>query len=586
MKRLILANLLFCLLLVGLSLPAAAESLSLHISGVDDEELSNVLYAVLQLPEGIVEDGQLNQLWLERYRRQLAGRVSKTLQPYGYFNSAVQDQLITDDDGSQQLLLTIDPGPPLRVTKRKITIAGEQISSSLKNRIISAYPLSVGQVLRQDLHDEGKAHLKESFISGGYLDAHFSRSQILVSVTDKTAEIFLDLVPGRKYVFGETSFSGYGDYPVKYMKRYLAYQPGEDFSQEKLSRTHLNYVDSELFDRVVVEHRRDQAVDRQVPIDVSVEPAPRHRLRPGIGYGTDTGARVSLDYRNLNLFRLGHELQGNLLLAERKQAVTNTYVIPHLKRLDTRTLVSAGWTREETDSYLTRETSAEVEYQRMLSSRFSTSFFLRFSQEYSEIADQETTAQMLLPGVRLTWRYLNDSVLPSRGAQLKLQLLAGDRELLSDTSLAQILANVSVLQPLPFESQLFVRLKSGATYFDDPFSEVPASLRFFAGGDQSVRGYGYQSLGPTDSDGEVIGGRNMLVYNLEFEKKVTDNWGLALFYDAGNAFNSFENYELKQGAGIGVRRYTRIGAIRLDLARQMATADVKYRLHFSVGFGW
>ena len=116
--------------------------------------------------------------------------------------------------------------------------------------------------------------------------------------------------------------------------------------------------------------------------------------------------------------------------------------------------------------------------------------------------------------------------------------------------------------------------------------DLPASLRFFAGGDRSVRGYAYQSLGPKDENGQVIGGKHLLVANLEIEKKVTAKWGGAIFYDIGNAFDSLSEYELEQGAGIGIRRYTTIGPIRVDLARQIGNRSPRWRIHLSMGFGW
>ncbi len=133
----------------------------------------------------------------------------------------------------------------------------------------------------------------------------------------------------------------------------------------------------------------------------------------------------------------------------------------------------------------------------------------------------------------------------------------------------QLTAQATNLLPLPKKFSLLIRLKGGTTWHNDPLRELPASLRFFAGGDRSVRGYRYQSLGPEDDSGQVVGGKHLLVANIELEKKFGKKWGGAVFYDIGNAFDSFDEYELEQGAGFGIRRYTQIGPIRLDLARQI-----------------
>jgi hypothetical protein len=107
-----------------------------------------------------------------------------------------------------------------------------------------------------------------------------------------------------------------------------------------------------------------------------------------------------------------------------------------------------------------------------------------------------------------------------------------------------------------------------------------------AAGDQSVRGYGYQTLGPRDSSDEVVGGKNLLVGSVELERALSENWGVAVFYDAGNAFDSFSDYEIFQGAGLGVRRYTPVGPVKVDLARQLGVLDPSYRVHVSIGFAW
>ena len=144
--------------------------------------------------------------------------------------------------------------------------------------------------------------------------------------------------------------------------------------------------------------------------------------------------------------------------------------------------------------------------------------------------------------------------------------------------------------------------RRAAVTIERPFwmAEVEISNRQFAlfddkhdsgyqdapGKDQSVRGYAYQSLGPRDSSGEVVGGKHLLVGSVELERPLSENWGLALFFDAGNAFDSFSDYELFEGAGCGLRRYTPVGPLKVDLARQVGVSDPSYRLHVSIGFTW
>ncbi len=122
------------------------------------------------------------------------------------------------------------------------------------------------------------------------------------------------------------------------------------------------------------------------------------------------------------------------------------------------------------------------------------------------------------------------------------------------------------------------------TFQNEPFKELPASLRFFAGGGRSVRGYAYQSLGPKDITGKVIGGKNLLTMSIELDRKLFKDWAIAAFFDAGNAFDSPSHLRLYKGAGLGIRYFTPVGALQLDLARQIGVDNPAYRVHFSVGF--
>jgi len=155
----------------------------------------------------------------------------------------------------------------------------------------------------------------------------------------------------------------------------------------------------------------------------------------------------------------------------------------------------------------------------------------------------------------------------------------------STTGFVQFIGDGGLIIPLPAGFSLLTRAKVGATMQNEKDTDLPIALRFFAGGDKSVRGYKYMALGPTDLEGNVIGGKNTLTGSVEIEKAIGESWGLAVFYDLGNAFNDWGNFALAQGAGIGGRYYSPVGPIRLDIARQINQPRPDIRIHFSIGFG-
>ncbi|MBN1957166.1 MAG: BamA/TamA family outer membrane protein [Desulfuromonadales bacterium] len=562
---------------------AFAGTLELRIES-EPPEINKILESAVTLPETLKTAQPTNRRWLRHYQKQLPQVIGEILQPYGYFNSQVESELSRQQD-QQLLTIRVTPGLPVRISHLELKVSGPGAQISEIAELAKKFPLQTDDILRQDRYEQGKALLLKNVIDLGFHDADYTVHQVRVFQQENRAEITLHLQTGIRYRFGPTTFQGNSNYPERFLRRYLSYNEGETFSHTKLGRTQLNLVDADLFKTVKVEPDPDHTQGEYVPVNVEIQPAPRQSLRPGLGYGTDTGFRGSLRYRILNLFQRGHDLKGDLLLAEQQQSLITTYNIPDLRRIDSRTQLRIGFDREKNDSYLSRELFAEAEYQRAFNKDFLAGLFLRLTDEYSEIGEDETRAQLLLPGIRLQWHPV-DRVPYNLGVKGSLEVKGALADLLSETSLLQLSLQTSSRIPLTNKFSLLLRLKGGTTWHADTLNELPASLRFFAGGDQSVRGYAYQSLGPKDESGQVIGGNHLLVGNFELEKEFTARWGGAIFYDIGNAFDSLTDYELAQGAGIGIRRYTPIGPIHLDIARQIGQSNPRWRVHLSVGVQW
>lgn len=579
--------LLTLLLLLLLSTAArAAEPLEIEVSGITQEEALANVRAALVLPPGLVENGQVEPLWLERFEEQLPERVRQALEPYGYYEAEVSSQRQETGPGRYRLQVTVVPGEPVRLTAVQVRLSGAGASEPRLQRLVADFPLHVGGVLRQDIYETAKGTLKARVLDLGYLDAAYSVQMILLQRQKRQAEIDLELVTGERYHFGAARIEGAPDYPEPFLRRYLAFSAGEVFSYPRLGQTQLNFLDSDRFREVIITPRKDQVEALRVPIELKLVPAARRRLRPGIGYGTDTGARTSLNYRDLNVLHRGHEFNADLSIAERRQALTASYILPGLKNLDTQTALRTGFVREELVTYETRSLFAEIEEQHGFSGGRVGSLYLRLLQESFIIGGQDNLSRMILPGIRFRHNGYSDPVRPKKGFRYSLEARGAHQALGSDTGLLQLLAGGNTVIPLPGRLKLLLRAQGGTTWKNEPLAEIPASLRFFAGGDQSVRGYAYQSLGPTDASGKVVGGEHLAVGSVELEAPLGEDWGVATFFDLGNAFNSLLEIDWARGAGIGVRRYTVIGPIKIDLARQIGVVDPAYRLHLGVGFVW
>ncbi|RPH87071.1 MAG: hypothetical protein EHM75_06490 [Desulfobacteraceae bacterium] len=289
-------------------------------------------------------------------------------------------------------------------------------------------------------------------------------------------------------------------------------------------------------------------------------------------------------YHDLNFNRWGHEAEAELRLSERLQGLAFGYILPGTQNLDNKTILKIGYKHEITDTYDDRSFFSTGEYVRRIGRGRLLSGYLQFLQEDYSIAGQDGLATLLIPGARFWERRYDDLVHPTRGYRYSLEARGSAPFLGSDGSFLQIISLGDAMVPLGNGFFLLGRGQAGVPLENEPLQSLPPSLRFFAGGDNNLRGYAYQSLGPKNPSGQVVGGKNLLVGTLEFEKAFSATWGLAAFYDAGNAFDDFSQFQLKQNAGLGLRIYTPVGPIRLDLARQIGETDNQYRISLSIGF--
>lgn len=563
----------------------AAEPLTVEIFGIDGDLRENVA-AALAPPPGLIRNGEIDILWLERFQSRIPQRTRAALEPFGYYEAQVQVESDVTAEGVHRLRVWVDPGPPVHLSQVQVALQGAGRDLEQLQELVADFPLAPGHVLRHNLYEEAKGRLEARAIDLGFLDAEYQTHVIRVWRTEQRAEIELLLDTGPRYQFGATSLYGAESYPQRFLERYLAFGPGDVFSFERLGQTQLNFLDSDRFRQVTIHPRRELADNHQIPVDIELEPNRPKRLRPGIGYGTDTGARFSLRYRDLNVRGLGHELAMEITTAEFRQAVGASYTIPSYRNIQSHTTLRTGLDREQLDTYETRAIFLELERSRAFSRGRTGSLYVRLLQEHYIVGEEDASSRLVLPGVRFSRRQYRDTVRPQEGYRFLVEGRGAADFLGSDTNLLQLLSAANALLDLPAGFSIFARVQANTTVQSDPLEDIPVSLRFFAGGDQSIRGYAYQSLGPEDAAGRVVGGKHLLVGSVEIEKALGVNWGVAVFYDAGNASNALSAIDWRQGVGLGVRRYTLVGPIKIDVARQVGLADPSYRLHLSVGFGW
>jgi translocation and assembly module TamA len=560
----------------------AAEPVEIVVTGIEGNELKNV-QETLVLPVGLVREGIVDRLWLERYAKQADDKIRTALEPFGYYNALVT--VTVEPTGVRyRLLVKVVPGEAVRLTDVNVTVVGPGDGERRLSRLVATFPLKKGDVLVHQRYEEAKAAIKSRAEELGYLDANFSRHEIRVDQSATTATVELVLETGEMYFFGATRIQGAPDYPDSFLGRHLTYKSGDVFSYPRLGETQRNFTNSERFKEVIITPDKQDAEAFRVPVTVDLKAGPRISLRPGIGYGTDTGARFTVRYRDVNMFHLGHELFSNLYVAERLQGLVTGYVLPSPMDVRSSTTLQLNLQQEDTTSYTSRILALELDRNMSLGTGKLITGYVRAQYEDYTVGLQKSTARLLLPGLRFSDDHYDNPLRPRRGFSYALELRATHQLLGSDTALVQILAGGSHLQPLPWNLSLHTRTKAGITLFNDPLRDMPPSLRFFTGGDQSVRGYSYKSLGPRDASGKITGGTQLLTASIELERALFKEWGVSVFYDVGNSFNSFSAVSLFQGAGVGLHYYSSVGALNLSVARPIGVDNPSFHFHFTVGF--
>jgi translocation and assembly module TamA len=576
--------LLFLLLASGYAAVAqGAEPVEIIIEGVDGNARGNVLEA-LTLPHGLVKDKKVERLWLERFIHQADQKILAALEPFGYYSARVAIQLETLAADQYRLRIKVDKGPPVILSEVHVAINGPGSSESSLAALAASFPLQKGDVLLHQSYERAKQSMLSRARDLGYLDADYAVHEIHIDEAAHSARIKLVLQTGEPYFFSSVTLEGASDYPDAFLRRYLTFAPGDAFSYGKLAESQLQMNNSERFREVTVVAEKEQASEFKIPVHVVLKPLPHRSLKPGIGYGTDTGARFSLRYRDLNMLHQGHEMDSHLFISERLQGLATSYMIPSNQDIRTFTSARLNLQRENVTTYNSRIIALELSRTNNFGNQKQGSAYIRIQHEDFTISDQDSTSRYVLPGMRFSDNHYNSLIRPSRGFRYALDLRGTHQALGSTTQLLQLIGEASHILSLPWRLSLSTSAKSAVTFFSDPLSDLPPSLRFFAGGDQSVRGYAYQSLGPRDSKGNVVGGKHLLTGCIELQRAILEDWAVSVFYNAGNAFDTFSDLSLFQAAGAGVHYYTPVGALNLSVARQIGVADPDYRIHFTVGF--
>lgn len=549
----------------------------IEIEGVEGALLDNAR-AFLTLAEAAAEEGQLTPDRIRRLHDLAPGEIERSLQPFGYYKAEVSSDL-EPGDSLWVARYHVAPGPAIYVNSLDLRLTGEGEGEDRLQEALEDFPLDRDDVLLHVEYELGKAQIQTVAIELGYLDAGYDTSQIRVDLDEYESAITLVLDTGPLHYFGDITFEQ-DVLDQNVLRDLVPIRAGDRYNAAGLLELQANLTGSPYFSRAEVRPRWDQRQASRIPIHVTLEPQKRRHFEFGAGYGTDTGfrGRAGAELRRLN--SRGHRAQAEIQASFVELAATGRYMIPRpFLGIDMASFF-AGYQHLSPDP----STSDKVRVGAGLNDDlfdWTQAHALAFEHESFEVGPDTATSDLLIAETSWRQRKTNDVVFPTRGWELNVSLKGAHSALFSSASFAQMLSSGTLIRSLTERTRLIGRAELGITLTPD-FRDLPASLRFFAGGDESVRGYSYQELGPRDVEGNPIGGDVLITSSLELEQRILERWGIAVFIDAGDALDRF-SLDLEQGAGLGLRWISPIGQVRVDGAFAISEPGTPFRLHLRVG---
>lgn len=520
---------------------------------------------------------------LRRYAPTAVDQAKKALRALGYYSPMIDWQIQEgDSDSTATLVLSIDPGEPVRVTSRMVEIRGAAASDEKFTANLPEKPAE-GDILNHGEYANLRDTIQTRARRRGYFDGAFVTHKLVVDPAARTARIELVYDSGQRYRLGDVTFEEGHWFEIDLLNRFVTFQPGTPYHADEIAKLNDDLQNSGYFRGVDIDATPSSAENGVIPVRVALTRRDPRSVAAGVGFSTDVGPRFRGTWREHWVNPMGHKRGVETELSTPRQTLSAWYELPLDPPMTDLIRLTGGYQREDIENVESELLSFGQQWQHQLDDGWLQVLSLRWEGERFNIGDDETgTSSLLLPGAGYSKRRADSQLDPSRGYRLQFDVTGSHQALLSDVDILHVNALAKGLFTLAGNHRFLSRFQVGAVA-TNRFQDVPPSLRFFAGGDQSVRGYGYETLSPENDNGVPVGGRYLMVGSVEYQYQFADKWRWALFVDHGNALNDI-NDPLATGAGVGIRWISPVGPLRLDVAKGLDPEfGGGWRIHFSMG---
>lgn len=563
--------------LLGAMPAAAAPTPQLQLTGLTETRL--ITNVGLSVPR-VGFSCQASTAHIRRYLDAAREAAEEALQAYGHFNASIRSS-IQQREGCRDPALEINAGPVTTIEAVTIDLPDSILEIESIRAFVAEQRPETGDPLDQAAYDALRDGLLTRVQKLGYLDARFARRELVVDPSTQSARIALVLESGSRYRFGEVVIEQSILEPGL-ARRLTGVPEGAPYTSRDLLAMNQNLTGTEYFESVSVRPKLDQRENLEVPVEISTYRNPRTSYEFRAGYATDVGPRVGAKVKRRFVNKRGHQWSARTQLSMIEQRLDTSYTIPRAADpLRERYDIYARVTREDNNDIVTTAAASGVQWVRE-TDPWTRSLFAEYLLDRTRYGDEPAESNgFAIVGGRLGYQGLDDPLFPTEGVVFDVSLQGAAEPIASAASFVRGRAFAGGY--LPVGRWIFAGRAEAGVILTDDFDKMPRSLRFFTGGDRSVRGYEYESLSPRDESGTRTGGKYLLAGSLEAMVPVVgDDWYVAGFVDSGNAYTDPEA-ELKTGAGVGVRWRSPIGILRVDVAQPLDGSDGLPMLHLGLG---
>ncbi|MCK3656365.1 hypothetical protein A4G19_11645 [Pasteurellaceae bacterium Macca] len=565
-------------LLVLSSVALAEQTVLLKIEGIKDKDLTQNVRIYLSQVSNDEADGS------ERYRNRVQETVDKALRAKGYYLSQYHWDLTPRKRPAKDLLtLTVQLDKPTLLDNREVTLSGEAKKDSDFEKLLSKDIPKKGTVLNHETYDNFKSSLEKLAQSKGYFDGKWLYHRLEVFPREHLADWRLSYESGERYRLGKISFK---DSQIRedYLVNILRVKEGDFYHINDLSKMTSDYSGSNWFSSVLIEPELNEE-SKTVDLNLLFKPKRKNEMEVGIGFATEVGPRLQLNWKKPWINDRGHNFEMNSYVSKPEQNIEFGYKMPvKASPLFQYHEISGGLQHEDQND--TKFTGAHLGFQRFWNAESGWSFSLGVKARYDAFqqAEDKFKTFLLYPTSSLNYTKTDGNRFPLWGQSHKFTVNWGSKVWGSDVNFYTAKASSTLVHTLANNHRFVARAEVGYLKAGE-FERIPPALRYFAGGDMSIRGFGYKDISPKDKNGKLTGGSHLVTGSVEYDYQFISNWWSAVFYDTGFSARNFNSQQLHSGVGVGVRWVSPIGAIKFDIATPVKSPSKSKNVQFYIGLG-